>query len=802
MTGEAVLCASPKFSSQYPRLKSCLCTQAQLETPPFREWSRRMRLQFKHHRKLWEFAFIAEALEQHGMLRPGRRGLGFAVGREPLAALFASRGCEIVATDLDERQAGKLGWTASNQHAARLEDLNTDGLCDPDEFRRLVTFRPVDMNDIPDDLEGFDFVWSSCSFEHLGSIAHGRRFIDRMTRCLKPDGIAVHTTEFNVSSNSATIDNDPTFVIFRQRDIEEMAADLRSKGRGVELDLTLGNGPADAHVDLYPYEQKTHLKLQLGSFVATSFGLIAGPVGSHPPADLTRGSHPKQEVAAEWARRSRAQPAGRKNGLRPLAALHATYKMRVPKVIQSIVRRVRLIGRTTPAAAIAPVSQPADAGNGRIVFAVAPGKAVRVPSAAGPKAGFFCPPAQDLPADDYTCEFDLEVPASEATVTVAVLIRAGENWRSLNESSWSGTAYSGKTLRLSFRIEKAGPVAFHAHVDRGFAESSFLGLKVLMPAGVSFLERTSLPMVLPEPYTTWPPERVRFVVIGTTAICNASCAHCPTNKEHTKHLPKKVMALDLFEKLLREIRDSHIPVDGHLSFGLYAEPLLDPLVIQRAALVKAYLPDIRLTIASNGGPLTDELSVSLSPYVDFFCIHIEALTPALYHELMPPLRAETVFPKVEQLIRLSNKPVWIVCPTHKKNVHEVEDLGKYWMVRGATRFVPTGFSNRCTDILRADEFLLETRRGDCSEQIASDLIIDWDGAVLGCCQDFLKRNQIGDLRTQTLQQVLTSPERKKLFDGMRTGTRDDFVSCRSCYFDSEEVLERELQKHKKAALAH
>src|SRR5687768_14104099 len=139
MIGEAGLSATPAASARSNRLKSCLCTQSQLESAPFRDWVRRMGLTFKHHRKLWEFAFIAEALEQHCMLRPGCRGLGFAVGREPLAALFASRGCEIVATDLDERQAGKLGWITTNQHAARLEDLNTDGLCDPDEFRYLVT---------------------------------------------------------------------------------------------------------------------------------------------------------------------------------------------------------------------------------------------------------------------------------------------------------------------------------------------------------------------------------------------------------------------------------------------------------------------------------------------------------------------------------------------------------------------------------------------------------------------------------------------------------------------------------------
>jgi hypothetical protein len=282
-------------------LRSGLCTQAQLESPNFRGWIQRMGLAFKLHRKCWEYAFIAQALAERGFLQPGRRGLGFAVGREPLASLFAAHGCQIVATDLDEELARELGWVTTHQHAARLDDLNHAKLCDPVTFRRRVSFRAVDMNSIPDDLRGFDFVWSSCSFEHLGSIAQGHRFIERMTRCLKPEGVAVHNTEFNLSSNEDTIDNNPSFVLFRQRDIEAMVSSLRAQGRVVDLDLLSGVGPADAFIDEYPYRQETHLKLRIGPYVSTSVGLIIGPVGRHAPR--TDSSHrPWQRLVSRLRR--------------------------------------------------------------------------------------------------------------------------------------------------------------------------------------------------------------------------------------------------------------------------------------------------------------------------------------------------------------------------------------------------------------------------------------------------------------------------------------------------------------------
>ena len=259
-------------------LKSCLCQQAQLESPTFRQWHDQLFEPFQYHRKLWEYIYIVQALWERGMLQPGKRGLGFAVGREPLAAFFASKGCEVVATDLDADRASTLGWVDSGQHAHNLEVLNDRGICDPDLFRQQATFRPVDMNHIPKDLVGFDFCWSSCSFEHLGSIEKGKQFVFNMTRCLNPGGVAVHTTEFNISSNDATLDNDPNVVIFRRKDINDVAARLRSQGHRIDLDYQLGDGEIDHIVEHPPfcedYKQVRHLKCLLGGFVVTSIGLI------------------------------------------------------------------------------------------------------------------------------------------------------------------------------------------------------------------------------------------------------------------------------------------------------------------------------------------------------------------------------------------------------------------------------------------------------------------------------------------------------------------------------------------------
>ena len=109
-------------------------------------------------------------------------------------------------------------WVDSGQHAAGARPAVPAA---PGRRRRrstaLVTHRAADMAAIPPDLMlgGFDFVWSVCSLEHLGSLEAGERFVMAAMRCLKPGGIAVHTTEYNLDATGPTLEDGPTVLYQR-----------------------------------------------------------------------------------------------------------------------------------------------------------------------------------------------------------------------------------------------------------------------------------------------------------------------------------------------------------------------------------------------------------------------------------------------------------------------------------------------------------------------------------------------------------------------------------------------------------
>lgn len=171
-------------------LDSILCRHEHFHTEWMQHWAGRLHHKWPItlHRKLWEWIAAAQALHERGCLGPEKRGLGFAVGNEPLPALFASIGTTIEATD-------------------SLKGLFRPKLLDRESFDRLVTFHHADMNDLSGfDRGAYDFIWSSCAMEHTGSLESGLRFVRDSMDLLKPGGVAVHTTEFNLSSLTSTVE--------------------------------------------------------------------------------------------------------------------------------------------------------------------------------------------------------------------------------------------------------------------------------------------------------------------------------------------------------------------------------------------------------------------------------------------------------------------------------------------------------------------------------------------------------------------------------------------------------------------
>lgn len=236
----------------------------------FQRWEQELHWSYPSakHRKLFEFCVILETLEREGLLKYQKKGLGFGVGNEPVASILAKYKVKVLASDYDPETAKKHGWSSVHVGAA----YRTPEIIDEDAFNRYVSYREIDMNNIPNDVDGFDFLWSSCSLEHLGSRQHGIEFVVNAMDCLNPGGIAVHTTEFSWGKGFDAYN----LALYSEADLKNLRYCVESIGCTMdELSFASGNTPEDLYVSKEPHGNvQPHLRLEIAGQKATSCLLV------------------------------------------------------------------------------------------------------------------------------------------------------------------------------------------------------------------------------------------------------------------------------------------------------------------------------------------------------------------------------------------------------------------------------------------------------------------------------------------------------------------------------------------------
>lgn len=269
------LIEKPTASADDPFMHYSSCSASDFLHPRYFALCRLINARPYWHRKQWEYVFILHHLTSAGVLRSDMRGLGFGVGVEPLPSAFALLGASITGTDAPDEIRELGGWAQSKEHSQTLDDMRFPWIAE-DRFRELVSYQPCDMMNIDPTLTDYDFTWSSCCLEHLGSLQNGLDFIrNSVENCLKVGGIAVHTTELNLTSDVHTIEADVGTVIYRRSDIVNFLAEMQERGHIVQPFIV---GPPahqlDYHVDVAPYSDEPHLRLRIAEYASTSCGVV------------------------------------------------------------------------------------------------------------------------------------------------------------------------------------------------------------------------------------------------------------------------------------------------------------------------------------------------------------------------------------------------------------------------------------------------------------------------------------------------------------------------------------------------
>ena len=236
--------------------------------------------------------------------------------------------------------------------------------------------------------------------------------------------------------------------------------------------------------------------------------------------------------------------------------------------------------------------------------------------------------------------------------------------------------------------------------------------------------------------------------------CNRRCIFCP--RVDPERFPNKYesISLDVFKKTMRELATIHY--SGRMSFSGFSEPLLTKNLEEYIACGRATCPEMTIEMVSNGDALTLERLKSL------FASGLDNIRLSLYDG---PHQDEKFF-KMKEAAQLNDKQFII-----RQRYLSVEET------YGLTISNRAGAVNLINDKIEV-KALQEPLHQPCHYPFYK-MMVDYDGAVFICSNDWLRERVVGNLKDQTVFEIWNSEEfncaRKNLISNNRS-----FAPCKKC----------------------
>lgn len=219
-----------------------------------------------------------------------------------------------------------------------------------------------------------------------------------------------------------------------------------------------------------------------------------------------------------------------------------------------------------------------------------------------------------------------------------------------------------------------------------------------------------------------------WLEISPTELCNRSagapkaCSFCP--RIDAKEYPNQPlhMSLTLAKKIADELRD--IQYQGAVVLCGFGEPLLHPQIVE---LVRCFGHDVRLEIVTNGDRLNYGLIRDLiEAGCDYFAV-------SMYDGAHQAPRISALFSEA------GYGP-------------EFYTLRDRW--HGAQDDFGLKLTNRAGTITVGNQQPVDTTRA--CQYLAYELFCDWNGDILLCPQDWVKKVKFGNVMTDSLFDIWTS----------------------------------------------
>jgi len=243
--------------------------------------------------------------------------------------------------------------------------------------------------------------------------------------------------------------------------------------------------------------------------------------------------------------------------------------------------------------------------------------------------------------------------------------------------------------------------------------------------------------------------------IENSTLCDASCIMCPRDSFNHK---KEVMSLDIFNKIVDEAIS--VGVENILICG-FGDTLMDKYLEKRLLYIKDNYPQINISLTNTGHLLHGKYLDLVCEYVNIMKISNYGFSKITYETIHKNLNYEKIFSNINYFLRLKKRPYTIMNFLDLPENHNEIEIWKNYYLELADRidiWKPHNWGGECC--------INETNKisySKCSRALnLRSLYFCANGLVSICCMDFNRQLIIGDIKEQSIIDIINSENVKRI----------------------------------------
>ena len=268
--------------------------------------------------------------------------------------------------------------------------------------------------------------------------------------------------------------------------------------------------------------------------------------------------------------------------------------------------------------------------------------------------------------------------------------------------------------------------------------------------------------------------------IGITNLCNANCIMCP----HSRLKKMGTMDMKLYKKIIDNCSKLGIK---QVTLSFFGEPLLDKTLIEKIK----YAKDKKMFVAfySNASLLNETWANDLVlSGLDSITISLDGNSKETYDKIRRNLDFDVTKKNIHGLVNMrkalgkNNPKINLVLVELEENKKEIGDFYREWKDKVDSINI-INMRNWANDLdkkgTKESFHYKKIVRKPCS-LIWQRMIVDWNGDVVLCCDDWNHSTILGNLKNQTIEEVWKGDKLKEIRKAHMEGKFHKIKLCSAC----------------------